>query len=208
MTIEEPSRSRLSRGDWVKAGLNMLVAEGIDAVQITRLATELDVSRGSFYWHFDNRDSLLEAMIVLWRAANSDVMDQALGEAETLTGGMLTLFSIWVEDERFSPLLDQAMRAWGRLSPAVGEVVSDEDDERVAAIARFFKRMGYESGEAMVRARVIYYTQIGYYALNVEDSMTARLDMLATYFRIFTGREIDEDEAAPFRARQAERARS
>ena len=195
------SNGRLSKRDWVEAALKMLVDDGIDAVQITRLSRNLAVTRGSFYWHFSSREDLLRSMISEWRSANSGIMAAVLEKSETLTGGILSLFSMWVEDEQFSPLLDQAIRDWARLSDDIGKIVREEDRARIETIARFFFRFDYGKTEALVRARVLYFTQIGYYALNMEDSMTARMGMLDAYFKTFTGCGIDVTESAQFRSR-------
>lgn len=195
------SRSVLGRQDWINAALEVLAPEGIDAVQITRLARKLDATRGSFYWHFKDRDDLLDCITAHWQAANSGVIAELLDGAASLTEGVLSLFYLWVNDEQFSSQLDQAIRDWARHDSAIHAVVQREEDGRVAAIAAFFRKHGYTQDDAYVRARVIYFTQVGYYALNIEESMTKRLDLTEPYFRTFTGRDIDTGQARAFRER-------
>lgn len=199
--ISHSPRPALGRLNWIAAALEILAPEGIDAVQITRLARRLDATRGSFYWHFKNRDDLLDCIIANWRAANSGIIAEVLNEATSLTEGVLSLFHVWVNDEQFSSQLDQAIRDWARHDGAIRAVVQGEEDDRVGAIAAFFRKHGYSKDDAFVRARVIYFTQVGYYALNIEESMTQRLDLTEPYFRTFTGRDIDAEQAAAFRDR-------
>lgn len=202
----DSAKPPLGKYDWLAASLSMLVDEGVEAVQITRLARKLNVTRGSFYWHFKDRNDLLDAVLAEWRAANSGVMASSLTKATSLTDGVLSLFSIWVEDEQFSARLDQAIRDWARRSDQVMQIVRLEEDERIKAIAAFFGKHGYDEIDAFVRARVLYFTQTGYYALNIEESMTARLELLETYYRTFTGTDIDAGEAAAFKTRINRRA--
>lgn len=197
----DSSRSVLGRKDWIDAALEILAPEGIDAVQITRLARKLGATRGSFYWHFKDRDELLDCITAHWQAANSGIISQLLDEAGSLTEGVLSLFYLWVNDEQFSSQIDQAIRDWARHDDAIRAVVQREEDSRVDAIAAFFGKHGYTSDDAFVRARVIYFTQVGYYALNIEENMTKRLDLTEPYFRTFTGRDIDAGQAAAFRQR-------
>jgi AcrR family transcriptional regulator len=68
----------LSRGDWVAVALGILADEGIEAVRITRLAVDLGVTRGSFYWHFKDRDDLLAALIAAWEARNTKALIDTL----------------------------------------------------------------------------------------------------------------------------------
>lgn len=186
-----PRQTQLTRVSWIAEALAVLVDQGIDAVQITALARRLDVTRGSFYWHFENREELLDALIAEWRARNTGVMLSALDGAESLNDGILRLFSVWVDHTQFDPKLDQAVRDWARRDAKLGAVVAREDDSRVDAIARFFAAHGYEHPESFIRARVIYFTQVSYYALGIDEPMADRTGYLDAYFRAFTGRGID-----------------
>ena len=91
------------------------------------------------------------------------------------------------------------MRDWARLNEDVLEIVRLEDAQRIEAIARLFERFGYQPDEARVRARVLYFAQVGYHAMNFGDSMEERLNMLAHYYLSFTGLALDQQVAATFR---------
>ena len=69
----------------------------------------------------------------------------------------------------FSPRLDFAVREWARRSETVRKALDRSDAERTAAIQAMFMRYGYPFEDAMVRARVLYYMQIGYYALDIRE---------------------------------------
>ena len=201
-TRDEKKRDpQLTRDDWIVTALTVLQEEGVEHVQITRLARELDVTRGSFYWHFAGRDDLLKALLAEWRARNTGIMIEVLEHAATLESGILDLFSVWVDHSKFDPLLDQAVRDWARRDAEIQRTVAQEDDERIEAIASFFRGQGYEPVEAFIRARVIYFTQLSYYALSVSEPMETRMEYLAAYFNCFTGRDIDQATAEIFKSR-------
>ena len=206
MTLHTPPQkadrqTRLTGADWIEAALKALVENGIEAVQITALSRRLGVTRGSFYWHFDSREGLLDALIAEWRARTTGVMVEAIADTSSLDDGILKLFAVWVDHSRFDPALDQAIRDWARHDEALRQIVKTEDSARVAAIAGFYQRNGYAPNDAFIRARVIYFTQISYYALKVEDdeAMTERIGYLDAYFRCFTGREINPEISAAYR---------
>ena len=100
----------MSRADWIGAARALLVAEGIEAVKILRLADRLGVSRGSFYWHFTDRADLLEALLALWTRQNTRAVIDAADGALDLTAGILSLFDVWVDTERFDARLKRAAR--------------------------------------------------------------------------------------------------
>ena len=203
-TRDEKKRDpQLTRDDWIVEALYVLLNEGVEHVQITRLARELKVTRGSFYWHFAGRGDLLKALLAEWRARNTGIMIEVLEHAPNLEAGILDLFSVWVDHSKFDPLLDQAVRDWARRDAEIQKTVAQEDDDRVEAIAGFFRAHDYEPVDAFIRARVIYFTQLSYYALSVSEPMETRMEYLAAYFNCFTGRTIDAAVAQVFKSRLA-----
>ena len=195
------SGASLARADWIAAARTLLVAEGVDAVKVTRLAEALGVTRGSFYWHFADRADLLDALLELWERLNTRAVIEAAEGALDLTTGILSLFDVWVDVARFDPALDGAMRDWARRSAKVRKAVEAADDARVRAIAALFTRSGYDATEAFIRARIIYFTQIGYYALGIRETLMQRLGYLEGYFDGFTGRKLPAEIAEAHRAR-------
>jgi len=197
-----------TRADWLSVAIDALKQGGIDAVQITGLARALDITRGSFYWHFENRDDLLRAILEEWRARNTGVMLEALHGARDLDDGLLSLFSVWVDHTRFDPGLDQAVRDWARHAPDIADIAASEDENRITAIAGFLTSHGFAHPEAFIRARVIYLTQVSYYALGITDPVPDRLTYLDAYFMCFIGRPADPAAAQAYFAKyHAMRAR-
>src|SRR5690606_2201368 len=100
-------------------------------VRITRLADALSVTRGSFYWHFRDRDDLLDGLINFWAEKNTAAMLAAIENKPSLLEGILGIFDAWLDPERFDPRLDEAMRDWARRSERVRKVVAEADETRV-----------------------------------------------------------------------------
>jgi AcrR family transcriptional regulator len=65
-------RKRLNAQDWVDAAVDALSAGGVAAVAVEPLASGLGTTKGSFYWHFANRDALLEAALRQWERTDTD----------------------------------------------------------------------------------------------------------------------------------------
>src|SRR6478609_10110090 len=64
--------SRLTVDDWVKAGFEILAEEGITALKIDRLCSRLDVTKGSFYWHFSDIAGYRATLIEAWGELRDD----------------------------------------------------------------------------------------------------------------------------------------
>ena len=122
-----------------------------------------------------------------------------VNQAQSLSSGILQFFETCVDSEQFDSRLDLAIREWARRSEAVRAEVDRADNLRVKALTDFFTRFNYPMPEAFIRARVIYYTQIGFYALDVKESLGTRISYTESYYLAFTGRQLDSVEAATFR---------
>jgi len=111
---------------------------------------------------------------------------------------VLNVFECWVDDSLFNPRLDFAIRAWARQSPDVRKTVEEADDKRVGAIRDMFERHGYTGVDAFVRARVLYFVQIGYYSLEIVEPMRNRLSLVPAYLLSHTGQEPRAGEVEAF----------
>ena len=192
-------RKQLQRFDWLQRALEIFVAEGIDAVRITRLADDLGVTRGSFYWHFANRGDLIDALVRFWQDKNTAAIEQLVVQARSLADGIFRYFETCLDAQRFDARLDLAIREWARRSTRIRELLDREDSARVEALRQFFTRFEYPMPEALIRARVLYYSQIGFYALETREPLTTRLSYTEAYFECFTGRKLDPEQADEFR---------
>lgn len=182
---------RLTRADWIAAALKLLAEEGIEAVRVTSLAAGLGVTRGSFYWHFKSRDDLLRALIASWERTNTKALVEAVDACENVVESVLALFETWMKAEPFAPRLDSAMRDWARSSKATKKAVERADEKRLRAIAASFERSGFEPREAFIRARILYFTQVGYYTLGVREHLAERVGLSDLYVKGFTGLELE-----------------
>ncbi|MFV3075040.1 TetR/AcrR family transcriptional regulator [Niveispirillum fermenti] len=192
-----PTGPRLGREDWVLAAKKTLVARGIDSVKVDRLAKEIGVTRGSFYWHFKSRGELLQALLTYWRDTNTTAIRTAVesnrgnGDAQ-----FKALIRTWVEEKDFSPSFDNAVRDWARHSKTAATLLRRVDEERIALLGDIFRNLGYEEAECAVRARVLYFHQVGYYALAIKETRAERMASMPLYYKILTGITPPADSAA------------
>ncbi|WP_159587797.1 TetR/AcrR family transcriptional regulator [Chelativorans xinjiangense] len=191
---------KATKQDWINAALDALISDGVESVRVQTLGHKLGVSRSSFYWYFKSRQDLLDQLLDYWRVKNTRVIvERTRRPSRVIVRGVLNVFECWVNDQLFDPRLDFAIRAWSRKSGSVRRAIDQADDERVDAIRQMFARHGYSDEDAFVRARVLYYMQIGYYALELRESMESRLSHVEAYLRAFTGEEPARDDLESFR---------
>jgi len=200
---------KATRQDWLDLALAALCAEGEQQVTILNLSERLAVSRSSFYWYFKDRADLLDAILREWERLNTaSILAQAEAPAETVGEAICNVFRCWTNPAIFSPRLDFAVREWSLRSKSVRAALDRADTARTEAIRRMFLRHGYEGEDALVRARVLYYMQIGYYALDIREATERRLALTPTYVEIFAGVPAKQSDIDAFRAYARQHASS
>ncbi|MBB4633704.1 TetR/AcrR family transcriptional regulator [Sphingosinicella soli] len=187
-TTAKTSR-RLGREDWVGAARKALVEWGIHDVKVDRLARLLRVSRGSFYWHFKRRSELLDALLTDWEARNYFEIAQVRARWARSAPDIATVIALWLSEDPNVLSFDMAVRAWARRAPEVAQSVRRIDRAWIELLQDYFERDGLPKDEAVVRARVSYFHQIGYWALDLEEEPGERLRLVPTYYEVLTGRK-------------------
>jgi AcrR family transcriptional regulator len=160
-TTDQNLQGRSTREDWLKLALQILVRDGIDRVKIQIMAKQLNVSRSSFYWFFKDPQDLYDQMLDHWLTKNTGpIIQRSLRPANSISEAILNIFECWVNEELFDPHLDVAIRLWARRAPEVLKVIASADRQRLAALTGMFSNHGFSDEDAVVRARVLYFTQI------------------------------------------------
>ncbi|KQU69759.1 TetR/AcrR family transcriptional regulator [Aminobacter aganoensis] len=184
------SSSRTSKNDWLNLAIKTLIDDGIDEVKIQVMAKKLDVSRSSFYWFFKSLQDLHDQLLQNWLQNNTaPIIEHAMRPAPTINRAILNVFECWVDERLFDPKLDIAVRLWARREPAVRAVVHEADRRRIDAIKSMYLRYGYDDENAFIRARVLYYMQIGHYTLDPDETLDARVSHVPAYLLAFSGQE-------------------
>jgi len=190
---------KVTRDDWLNLAGEVLIERGVSHVKVLTLARNLGVSRSSFYWYFRSREDLLDQLLEGWEGRNTRaVLDHAARPAGNICRAVMNLFECFIDPTRFNPRLDFAVREWARRSPAVRTRLDAADTARVDAIRDMFLRHGFEATEAFTRARIIYFMQIGYYALVESEPFETRFSLLQPYLVAFTSEEPDPAEMWAF----------
>jgi AcrR family transcriptional regulator len=181
--LAEQPRERLDGANWLEAARNALIAGGIGAVKVERLAASLGVTVGSFYWHFNNRGALYSTLLDDWKSSNSASMIRVSKlEGVTAEERFSAFVNLWVTEDGYSSAYDAAVRDWARTSDEVRSTVHAIDSLRVSLLRGIFEDLGYDSDRAEVRARITYFHQVGYYALDLRDDEQTRLRLRPLYF--------------------------
>ncbi|MGJ4950340.1 TetR/AcrR family transcriptional regulator [Bradyrhizobium sp. HKCCYLS20291] len=154
---------RLDREAWLKAGLALLADQGVDAVRITDLAARLEVTKGSFYWHFRDRSAFLNAMLETWESVATDAIiatiDASGGDARAK---LRMLFQKSLDSDG---RLFLAIQGWARSDSRASAALNKITRRRIAYVKQLFLEAGFAPRDASVRAEFAFQALIGHYAL-------------------------------------------
>jgi hypothetical protein len=143
---------------------------------------------------------LLDTLLEHWRNTNTRaIVESAHQPAETITRAIVNVYSSWFGEGRFNTRLDFAIREWARRSGSVRRALDMSDDERLGALEHMFKRFDYPAGEADVRARILYFTRIGYDALDQRESWEVRVARAKEYLFCISGQQPSEADVKRIR---------
>jgi AcrR family transcriptional regulator len=171
--------TRTPRSSWIDEGLRALAAGGPDAVRIEPLARALGVTKGGFYWHFDDRRALLDEMLDAWERVSVDevieVVDGEGGDARARLGRLFALASSKPEVLR----TDLAVRDWARRDRKVAKRLRRVDNRRMDYMRSLFGAFCPDEDEVELRCSLAFSLWIGPHFMAADHGARSRADVLA-----------------------------
>ena len=193
--MSKPARSTLHRDAWLRKALDVLFSQGIGNVKVETLARELSVTKGSFYWHFKNRDALLHQMVDWWRDTQRGFIDSVdvnhITDAPHLIRSVID-FTQHTDDSRH----DVAMREFARFDVYAAAAVAEIDRCRIDYLCAVFAAAGFDAAEALLRAQALYFYQVGEYTTSLSMAEELRDDLAERRFRLLISDPRDDHGSA------------
>ncbi len=188
MATPQSDNERLGKSDWVEAGLAALAEGGVETVRVELLAERLGVTKGSFYWHYANRDALLADMLVAWRrVATHAIIDEVEAAPGDALAKLKTLFAIVAKLEG---RLELAVRRWAAVDARAREALIGIDIRRLDYLEALFRELGFDRGQARARGRLVYNALIGQFTRGVSAPSAERSrEALAIVLPMLTRRD-------------------
>ena len=154
------SGRRLTADDWIEAGFAVLADSGPNALRVDALCERLNVTKGSFYWHFTDMPAYRSALVEAWgslqdrnRRPFENMPD--VDPRERLTVMMQTL----VAPQHWA--LERAMRLWALTEDAVRASVQRSDRRVLRAVQQAFADCGFGPDDAALRSLVVFAAGVG-----------------------------------------------
>ncbi|GAA3074122.1 TetR/AcrR family transcriptional regulator [Pseudonocardia yunnanensis] len=156
-------RKRLTAADWTTAALDALTEGGVAAVAVEPIAARLGTTKGSFYWHFSNRDALLEAALLRWERVNTEEIIALLDadpDPHSRLRHLMTL-ALGHPDDRPGDHVMLALQASAN-HPLVAPVLARVTRRRLDYITELFTASGLPHDQARRRSLLAYTAFLGH----------------------------------------------
>ncbi|MBJ7498124.1 MULTISPECIES: TetR/AcrR family transcriptional regulator [Sphingomonadales] len=168
---------QLSKDAWLKHTLKTIGEVGVANIQIESLAKDLNVTKGSFYWHFKGRDALLNDALSYWYETATRIIGRAANRSFSDPIDRLRYFFSLAFNQRYDVPggpVERALQEWARVSEAASKTTQRVDQERIRLIADAY----IELGKSEVDARRIATMALGQIiGLNVLSRSEPREDL-------------------------------
>lgn len=170
------TETRTPRETWIEEGLRALASGGPDAVRVEQLARELGVTKGGFYWQFNDRGALLGEMLDTWERL---LVDEVIEEIETRGGNARTklrrLFAL-ASDETVS--IDLAVRDWARRDKTVATRLRRVDNRRMDYMRSLFGAFCPDEDDVEVRCVLAFSLWIGNHFMAADHGARTRREVI------------------------------
>jgi AcrR family transcriptional regulator len=158
--MAQEAKRRLTADDWAAAALDALSDGGLAAIAVEPLAARLGATKGSFYWHFANRDALVAAALARWEQLSTDAViaesDVIADPAERLRRLLGRVIAAATRSRAEMSLLAHADH------PLVGPMLARVAERRIGYVAKVFGELGFPPEVARSRALLAYSAFLGH----------------------------------------------
>lgn len=150
----------LTAEDWQEGALNVIAHQGVSKVAIEPLAKELGVTKGSFYWHFSNREDLVKQALNRWREKDKELINEKILPVKNPKERLLAWFKLSAEPIQ-THLIYSTLLA-DRSDNIISKILKEVTLERLSYLQDSYLQMGYDSAQAKSQSLMAYSVYVGF----------------------------------------------
>lgn len=160
MAPRRGSGRRLTVDDWIEAGFAVLAESGPNALRVDALCELLNVTKGSFYWHFTDMAAYRSALVEAW----GNLHDRNRRRFENMPDvdpreRLAVMMQTMVAPQHWA--LERAMRVWALSDDAALASVQRSDGRVLRAVQQAFVDCGFDPEDAALRSLVVFAAGVG-----------------------------------------------
>jgi AcrR family transcriptional regulator len=146
-----------------REALELISEQGVQALAVEPLARRMGITKGSFYWHFTSRESLLEKALNRWEEHDSRNLNRSLGEIDHPRDRLVSFFRRVGKEKLTHEVYSELCAAAGH--PQVEPVLERVANRRMKHLSTAFEELGMNAKAARYQARLTYSVYLGFLQL-------------------------------------------
>jgi AcrR family transcriptional regulator len=149
---------RISKVDWLDAGLKVLGELGASALTIEKLCEVLGKSKGSFYHHFVDMNGFIGGLLEHWQLKQTQA---AIDQANSVEGAANRMAALDQAVRKLDHGLEMVIRHWAREDERAAAALTKVDAMRLSYLENLYQQMGSSPEIARAWAELEYTTFVG-----------------------------------------------
>ncbi len=147
--------TRLTREEWLARALEAMACDGRGWIGIHELVEHLGVTKGSFYWHFKDREEFVKALLDFWVESSTQDVAREVAESDASAEERLLKLAVSIVEENLDRY-NLVIRAWALREPAAAAVVKKVERFRREYVQGLFREIGFRGDDLEMRTQTFY----------------------------------------------------
>lgn len=157
-------KEQLSRDAWLDAAGGAIAEGGFDEVRVLTLAKRLGVTRGSFYWHFNDHAELIVSFLDRWRDRRLAELEYLRASGDDSETELRRILQLALNEPAWNTRqmrVELAVRDFARRDVYAAKIVAEVDRGRIEHCASLLERIIDDKTRAHDLALLLYVATIG-----------------------------------------------
>ncbi len=154
MVVAIKKKKKHSREQWLQKSLDVISGLGFGRIVIDNIVKSIKVTKGSFYWHFKDRNDFLEHLVTYWDENFTRNVMQHIAAMQGDAGKRLLELMMYVTRKRLARY-DAAILSLAHNEPHVSNQIAVVFESRIEFVASLIAEMGYKGLDLELRSRMI-----------------------------------------------------
>ena len=156
--MAQPVKKYISKQQWLDKALKQLGKKGNLGLTIEDLSTAVGVTKGSFYWHFKNRDDFVRSLFDYWAELSTTHVIEHVSQVDGSASDRLLALSRFLIEKDICQY-ELSIRGWVQIYPKLIPLLKEVDLRRYEYVAHLFQELGFTGDDLEMRVRtfLVYY---------------------------------------------------
>lgn len=164
---------QVKKEDWLYTGLVQFAEGGERNVRVEKIARDLGVSKGSYYWYFESREDFLSQVMEHSVQIGTEEFIHRSEESEKPREKLRLLIAAILKDRRGKDF-DFYLRDFARRNSLAAKIIRRTETRRIEYVRELLAACGLESGDADARAEIFYNYYLGWYERNKDGALSRK----------------------------------